>query len=81
MELDKQLILNWLKHFGINDIIEKHVSGHACGPELKNMLNKIKPKHVFPIHSEHPGKFRDITPHTIRIQKNKKYKVKWKREE
>lgn len=75
MELNKQIIYNWLRHFNINNIIHKHVSGHANGPDLKGAIEGINPKMIFPIHTEKPGRFRHMKPKTIMIKKGKEYKI------
>ena len=75
MKLDKELIMHWLKHFGIDKITEKHVSGHACGPELRKMLEEIAPKQLFPVHTEHPGMFRSLSSEVRMIKYGKRYEV------
>jgi ribonuclease J len=56
MEIDWKRIENWIKHFKM-DLYKTHVSGHSSGPELKNFIETIKPKKVFPIHTEKPEMF------------------------
>lgn len=34
-----------------------HASGHASGPELLEIIRRIKPDILIPIHTEHPGMF------------------------
>jgi len=41
-------------------ILRSHVSGHASRPELKELINKIKPKKLIPIHTENPEEFEKI---------------------
>lgn len=36
-----------------------HSSGHLCGNELVEVIQKIKPKTVIPIHTEHPELFAE----------------------
>lgn len=52
MEIDWQRIENWVNHFGMR-LESTHVSGHASGPQLKEFVNKVRPKLVIPIHTEH----------------------------
>lgn len=64
MELSADRLTNWLRQFGINEAndyepIQIHASGHASGPELQEMINKIKPKTLIPIHTEHPELFEN----------------------
>lgn len=69
-EMDFRRLHNWLDHFGINKFgipvendgkweIEEdekglHASGHACGPDLLNIVREIKPDVLIPVHSEYP---------------------------
>ncbi|MFW5907580.1 MAG: MBL fold metallo-hydrolase [Candidatus Natronoplasma sp.] len=64
MELSEGRLINWLQHFGINEDngnepIQIHASGHACGPELQELIDAIKPKKLIPIHTEHPEEFEN----------------------
>ena len=34
-----------------------HISGHIMPLQLKETLQAIKPKHIFPIHGAHPELF------------------------
>ncbi|MEM2126199.1 MAG: MBL fold metallo-hydrolase RNA specificity domain-containing protein [Candidatus Methanosuratincola sp.] len=61
---------NWLEHFDIKGFglpVERggkweipdeqkglHASGHACGPDLLEVVRGISPKYLIPVHSEHP---------------------------
>ena len=36
-----------------SDIMDIHVSGHACKEELKLMHTLVKPKYFIPVHGEH----------------------------
>jgi len=56
MELDEERKRHWLEHFGIKEYAA-HASGHASGPEIKQMIKEINPKKVIPIHTEHPEMF------------------------
>jgi len=37
-----------------------HVSGHASRPELKEMISRLKPKVLIPVHTNHPDEFLAI---------------------
>ena len=66
MELDEKRLRKWLQHFDINapdhDPVYVHASGHASGPEIKQLIFDIKPKSVFPVHTEKPALFMDMAP-------------------
>ncbi len=64
MELSQERMERWLKHFNINakndwKPYQIHASGHASGPEIQEMINKIKPKLLVPVHTEKPELFRN----------------------
>ena len=65
MELSQERMMKWLKHFNINadngwQHYQIHASGHASGPEIQQMIDKIKPKLLVPVHTEHPELFRNV---------------------
>jgi ribonuclease J len=65
MELSQKRMFRWLKHFNINadnnwKPYQIHASGHASGPEIQEMIDKIKPKLLIPVHTEHPELFKNI---------------------
>ena len=57
MELDEQRKKNWLKHFNITQV-SAHASGHASGPEIRDMIKRINPENLIPVHTEHPKLFK-----------------------
>ncbi len=57
MEISYEKLLNWLAHYGI-PLYQTHASGHANPHELKRAIDSIKPKKVFPIHTNRPELFQ-----------------------
>ena len=70
--MDMRRLANWISHFGIKgiglpreelnwDIPEDekgyHSSGHACGGDLLDLIRRINPRILIPIHTEHPEYF------------------------
>jgi len=57
MELKEETIKNWFKHFGIitktRDWNQIHVSGHADGIQIKNVIEGTDSKKLIPIHTKH----------------------------
>jgi len=74
MAISEERENNWLEHFKLNKL-QAHCSGHASGPELKELIEKISAKEIFPIHTEHPGTFRDLSSKTRMIKEGKKYEI------
>jgi len=71
MEIDEGKMFHWMDYFGIDcdfDVDHKgnrcfkrrHVSGHASKPELKEVITKINPSIIIPIHSNNPELFKEM---------------------
>jgi ribonuclease J len=74
MELSQERMIRWLKHFKINakndwKPYQIHASGHASGPEIQEMIDKIKPKLLVPVHTEHPELFQNPAGNVYRPEK------------
>ncbi|MBZ9571274.1 MBL fold metallo-hydrolase [Methanobrevibacter sp. TMH8] len=57
MEIDFRKVKNWLDHFNLLPYHPLHVSGHASGNEILEMIRNINPEKVYPIHTEHTEAF------------------------
>ncbi len=62
MELSETRMINWLKHFNINECndhepIQIHASGHISGKEIQELIERVKPKKLIPIHTQKPKLF------------------------
>jgi ribonuclease J len=76
-EFEFERVVNWLDHFGL-PMYHVHCSGHIMPGELKAALEKIAPKVVYPIHTDHPelyAKFVCDTTRAIVPQKNVTYPI------
>ena len=51
MKLSYEVTENWLNHFNIPINKPFHVSGHARGPELLDMIREINPDVLYPVHT------------------------------
>ena len=60
-DVDDKVMHNWLDHFGL-EFHQMHASGHASEGELFEIIRSIRPRRVYPIHTEHPEAFRAIGP-------------------
>lgn len=70
-QIELEVMLNWLEHFKLR-FHQAHASGHCSTNELKNLIRKINPKIVLPIHTEHPELFNKIAKMKIRVPKYQK---------
>jgi hypothetical protein len=62
MEIDEEKFFNWLDAFevsyeweiknGVKMFIRRHVSGHASQAELKELISKINPDMIIPVHTD-----------------------------
>jgi ribonuclease J len=70
MEIDETKMLNWLDFFrieydfeikkGHRIFVRRHVSGHASKTELKELIQKINPMKIIPVHTTNPKIFENM---------------------
>jgi len=59
MAVSEDRMKNWIQHYNLN-LIQSHCSGHASGNQIIEAVNKINPKKLFPIHTQHQELFTVI---------------------
>jgi ribonuclease J len=74
MEISYERMINWVQFFNM-DFIQSHCSGHINGADLKKVIKTIKPKQLFPIHTEKPHLFSKIGFKTQIVIEGKTYKI------
>ena len=74
MEMSYDRMMNWLKYFKVN-FVQSHCSGHINGTDLRKMIKTIRPKTLFPIHTEHPNMFEKSSMDVRIVQEGKKYSL------
>ena len=74
MEISYERMINWITHFDMN-FIQSHCSGHVNGADLKYMIKTIKPKEIYPIHTEKPELFNKIGIKTNIVKEGINYKI------
>ena len=74
MEISYQRMRNWINFFELK-FVQSHCSGHIFGTDLKNLIETIKPKYLFPIHTEKPGIFRKLSMRTKMVREAKDYAI------
>jgi len=66
MEMDLRRLRNWLDHFRIRFVGDPddpsadkrlHASGHASGRDIIDLIRRIRPQVLIPIHTEKPELF------------------------
>jgi ribonuclease J len=73
-DIEDEVMHNWLDHFKIK-FHQLHASGHLNRIELTEMIERISPKTLFPIHTENPHLFKKIHKNTEPIKKENPYKL------
>ena len=73
-DINDDLMHKWLDHFKL-EFHQVHASGHCSGEEIKDLIRRINPKKLFPIHTEYPEMLKGIIKDTLMIEKNKVYTV------
>jgi len=58
-DIQDEVMHNWLEHFGMH-FHQLHASGHIDKNQLGVMIQSIKPKRVFPVHTENQQLFKKI---------------------
>ncbi len=55
-DVQEEVLQNWIKRFNM-DFHQAHASGHANMEEIFDIVRRIGPKVVIPVHTEHPEMF------------------------
>jgi ribonuclease J len=74
MEITYKRMINWINYFSLN-LFQSHCSGHIFGKNLKELINEINPRTLFPIHTEKPGMFRKLNMKSVMVKDGKTYKI------
>lgn len=56
-DVQEEILQNWIKRFNL-DFHQAHASGHANMEEIFDIVRRIGPKVVVPVHTEHADMFR-----------------------
>jgi len=67
MELEYDKFVNWLDHFGL-PMFHIHCSGHIMPTEIKQVIAKIGPKTLWPIHTEHPALYSKFVSDITKVK-------------
>jgi len=73
-DIGADVMSNWLRHFGLR-FHQIHASGHCPSKDLALIINKIQPKKLIPVHTEHPQLIKHLFKHldVVIVKKGKLY--------
>ena len=71
-DIEDAVMHNWLRHFKIK-FHQLHASGHMNKHQLTNLIKNIKPKQIFPIHTENPMLFKALNKNVHLVKYGKRY--------
>jgi len=71
-DVEDQVLHNWVDHFGMR-FHQMHASGHMSKHDLVEMVNYIKPKRAFPVHTENQRLFKSCCSKVQTIKQGKEY--------
>jgi ribonuclease J len=71
-EVEGTVLKNWIGHFGLEHV-QLHASGHISRGELAEAIERIRPKRVLPVHTEHPEMFKKMHDAAVSPVKGKGY--------
>jgi ribonuclease J len=66
-EFEFERLRNWLDHFGL-PMYHIHCSGHIMPSELKSSIERVKPRRLFPIHTEYPALYARYVSDAARVE-------------
>jgi len=79
MDFDQEKVKRWLVHLGLLQKNENwytcHVSGHAPGNKIREMIAKSKAKHIIPMHTTNPKVFENYCDNVIVLKEGKKFSL------
>jgi ribonuclease J len=73
-DIGKDVMDNWLNHFGLK-FHQIHASGHCPSKDLVQVVNRIQPRKLIPVHTEHQELFKDLFKRldVVLVEKGKSY--------
>jgi ribonuclease J len=74
-DIEDRVLHNWIDRFKMQ-FHQLHASGHMNKEQLVEMVNYIKPKTLFPAHTENQLLFKSYCKNTQTIEQGKEYSLK-----
>jgi ribonuclease J len=73
-DIEDQVMHNWINHFKMK-FHQVHASGHMSKDQLVEMVDEIKPKRAFPVHTENQKLFKTHCNNIQTIEQGKEYEL------
>jgi ribonuclease J len=73
-DIEDQVMHNWLDHFKMR-FYQLHASGHMNRQQITDLIKYVKPKRVFPIHTENQQMFKKNCKNVQIIKYGRKYRL------
>jgi ribonuclease J len=71
-DIQDEVMHNWLDHFKMQ-FHQLHASGHMNRQQLTRLISYVKPKRVFPIHTENQSLFEKAISNVQTVKSGEKY--------
>jgi ribonuclease J len=73
-DIEDRIMHNWLDHFQMQ-FHQLHASGHMNRQQITDLVNRVNPERVFPIHTENPQLFKKTCDDVSLVNCGKKCKL------
>jgi len=74
-DVEDEAMHNWIDHFKM-EFHQLHASGHLNMEQVKSMIGEIKPRMVFPVHTENQHLFKKFTRRVQMVEYAKTYTLR-----
>ncbi|UCE44219.1 MAG: hypothetical protein JSV57_01670, partial [Candidatus Bathyarchaeota archaeon] len=73
-DIEDRVMHNWLRHFELR-FHQLHASGHLTREQLTSLVEHVKAKKIFPIHTENQRLFKKSCNNVQTIEYGREYTV------
>ena len=73
-DIEDRIMHNWLDHFQIR-FHQLHASGHMNRQQITDLIKHVRPRRVFPIHTENPHLFKKVCKNVHVMKYREEYKL------
>jgi len=72
MELSFDKLRNWVRLCEMR-LELAHTSGHCTAEDIAELVERVRPKRVVPVHTEHPELFRGLADNVLEVEAGRRY--------